>query len=302
LTSHESVAPGPGTPLAEVEIDEALVRGLLADQMPELAEQPITLLDMGWDNVSFRLGATRILRMPRREVAVPLLENEQRWLPLLAPRLPIAVPAPIAVGGPGRGYPWSWSLLPWIPGQSADLDAPAADQAELFAGFLKALHRPAPDDAPNNIYRGVPLVDRADATVERMDRLRKTTNQITPEVEEAWRVALATPLATESTWVHGDLHARNVLVDEGSLTGIIDWGDMTSGDGSTDLAAIWMLFNDHRARRRVLDAYDPPKTMILRARGWAVFFGVVLLDSGLVDHPGHAAMGEATLRRLTEDG
>lgn len=292
----------PGTPPAEVEIDEALLHDLLTDQMPELAELPITLLDMGWDNVSFRLGATRVVRMPRREVAVPLLESEQRWLPLLAPQLPIAVPAPIAVGEPGRGYPWRWSLLPWIPGQSADLDAPGADQADRFAGFLKALHQPAPEDAPNNIYRGVPLADRAQATIERMDRLRKATNRITPEIDAAWRAALATPFARESTWVHGDLHARNVLVDEGSLTGIIDWGDLTCGDGSTDLAAAWMLFEDRGARQRVLDAYDASTTMRLRARGWAVFFGLVLLDSGLVDHPRHAAMGEATLRRVTEDG
>jgi aminoglycoside phosphotransferase (APT) family kinase protein len=292
----------PGTPQAEVDIDEALLRHLLAEQMPEFAELPITLLDMGWDNVSFRLGTTRVVRMPRREVAVPLLESEQRWLPLLAPRLPIDVPAPIAVGEPGHGYPWPWSLLPWIPGQSADLDAPAPDQAERFADFLNALHRPAPEDAPHNSYRGVPLADRAAATIERMDRLRRKTNQITPEVDDAWRAALATPFPSKSTWLHGDLHARNVLVDEGSFTGIIDWGDMTSGDGSTDLAATWMLFDDARARRRVLDAYDASETMRLRALGWAVFFGVVLLDTGLVDHPRHAAMGEATLRRVTEDG
>jgi aminoglycoside phosphotransferase (APT) family kinase protein len=214
---------------------------------------------------------------------------------------------PFAVGEPGSGYPWHWSLLPWIPGQSADLDPPAADQAERFAGVLKALHQPAPEGAPHNIYRGVPLADRAQVTAERMDRLREITNQITPEVDEAWRAALAAPLAEQSTWVHGDLHARNVLVYEGSFTGIIDWGDLTSGDGSTDLAATWMLFDAPRARQRVLDAYDSSDTdaskmMRLRARGWAVFFGVVLLDTGLVDHPRHAAMGEATLRRVTEDG
>jgi aminoglycoside phosphotransferase (APT) family kinase protein len=295
-------SPTPGTPAAEVEIDEALLRGLLSDQMPEFADQPISILDKGWDNVSLRVGADWIARMPRRARAVPLIENEQRWLPILAPSLPLPVPTPVGIGRPGRGYPWPFSLVPFLPGRSADLDAPAADQAERFAGFLRALHRPAPSDAPHNIYRGVPIADRASSVEERLERLRRSTDRITPRIEAAWSAALEVEPATASTWLHGDLHARNVLVEEGSFTGIIDWGDMTSGDPATDLAAVWMLFENARGRRRVLDAYQASAALIARSKGWAVFFGVVLLDSGLVDDPQHAAMGKATLRHVSEDG
>lgn len=296
-----SKIPVHGTPESEAIIDESLLRRLLADQMPELAEQPIALLGEGWDNVSYRVGRERVVRMPRRQIAAALLENEQRWLPELSKTLPIAVPAPIAVGLPGQGYPWKWSLLPFIPGQSADLHPPATDQAERFAEFLNALHRRAPPDAPVNAYRGVPLADRADAVIERIVRLRAATSQITPAVERAWREGLAAPLAPETTWIHGDLHSRNVLVDKGRFTGIIDWSDLTTGDGATDLAATWMLFDDARARKRVLDLYGANETMRHCARGWAVFFGVLLLDTGLVDHPPHAAIGAKTLRRVTED-
>jgi aminoglycoside phosphotransferase (APT) family kinase protein len=296
-----------GTPPAEVEIDTALLRKLLQEQLPELAEQPLQLLDTGWDNVSFRLGSHRVVRMPRRASAVPLIENEQKWLPLLAPRLPIDVPAPLAVGRPGPGYPWPFSVLPWLPGRTADLDPPAADQAERFAEFLHALHQPAPADAPSNAYRGVPLAERAAATEERMVRLRGETNALTPEVEAAWRTGLDAAPAREARWLHGDLHARNVLVDEGNFSAVIDWGDITVGDGATDLAAVWMLFDDARARQRVREAYTeargakPLVATWQRALGWAVFFGVVLLDSGRIDDRRHAAMGEATLRRITED-
>jgi aminoglycoside phosphotransferase (APT) family kinase protein len=111
------------------------------------------------------------------------------------------------------------------------------------------------------------------------------------------------PIDRPSAWIHGDLHARNILVDDGNISGIIDWGDMTSGDIATDLAAIWMLFDDPAARRFALATYGGlSEAVIHRSIGWAILFGVVLLDTGLVDNPRHAAMGERTLRRVAVDG
>jgi aminoglycoside phosphotransferase (APT) family kinase protein len=112
-------------------------------------------------------------------------------------------------------------------------------------------------------------------------------------------LALEAPLDVGPTWLHGDLHPRNVLVEGGALSGIIDWGDITAGDAATDLAAIWMLFDDANARRAALNAYGwlSPATLA-RARGWAVHLGATLLDTGLVDNPRHARIGERTLLRL----
>jgi aminoglycoside phosphotransferase (APT) family kinase protein len=291
-----------GSPLAEVEIDVALVQSLLHDQHPDLAHLPLQLMDTGWDNVMFRLGEALLIRIPRRRLAATLIENEQDWLPIIAARLPIATPVPVRVGHPGRGYPWKWSILPWLQGATADQSAPNADQARRLAQFLRALHVQAPASAPRNEVRGVPLSRRANATEARMRRLASTTHGISSEIRQAWQLALAAPVASESTWLHGDLHPRNILVKDGVITGIVDWGDITAGDVATDLASIWMLFGDRRCRQRALQAYGAISPATLqRARGWAVLFGVVLLETGLVDHPQHMIIGRNTLSRIAED-
>ncbi len=289
------------TPKAEQHIDEALVRDLLREQQPALADAPITALDVGWDNALFRLGDEHVVRLPRRAVSVQLIDHETTWLPRLADRLPIAVPTPVYLGRPGCDYPWPWTVLPWLPGRSADLDPPDATQAERFADFLLALHQPAPDDAPRNPFRGVPLAERAERVEQRMDELRQTTDAITPNAVRAWRNALDADDATTSCWLHGDLHARNVLVQDGEITGVIDWGDITSGDAATDLAGVWSLFDNPAARRAALDRYQPTDDQLARAKGWAVSFGVMLLATGLTDHPQHAAMGAGMLQRVSED-
>lgn len=241
-----------GTPISDVQIDERIVRELLSAQHPDLADRPLAPLDTGWDNAMFRLGEDLVVRLPRRTEAVALIGNEQTWLPALRDRLPLPIPAPVRIGAAAEAYPWPWSILPWLPGRPADLEAPAADQARALAEFLGALHRLAPPDAPANEVRGVPLRARAGGVEERLDRLGRSTDWIPPAVLAAWRRALEAPEADESRWLHGDLHARNVLVDDGRITGVIDWGDVTSGDVATDLASVWMLFDDARARSECL--------------------------------------------------
>jgi aminoglycoside phosphotransferase (APT) family kinase protein len=292
--------PAPhGTPAADVVIDAALVAGLLADQHPDLAHLPLRAAESGWDNAMFRLGDTLAVRLPRRAAAAELIVNEQGWLPQLAPHLSLPIPAPVRAGVPGRGFPWNWSVVPWLHGAAADQHPPAEREAAVLGAFLQSLHRPAPAGAPANPVRGVPLHRRATAVEERMQRLAAATGAISPEVRRIWHDALAAPIDVAPTWLHGDLHPRNVLVDSGAICGIIDWGDLTGGDCATDLAAIWMLFETPQARRAARAAYGPISEAILRrARGWAVLFGVMLLDSGRVDNPRNAAIGERTLARL----
>jgi aminoglycoside phosphotransferase (APT) family kinase protein len=297
----------PATPAAEVEIDEELVRALLRDQHPPLDSLPLERIDSGWDNTMFRLGEELCVRLPRRQAAAELVVNEQRWLPVLASRLPVPVPAPRQVGRPGRGFPWRWSVVPWLEGVTADREPLDADQAGALGAFLAALHAPAPPEAPRNPFRGVPLEARAAAVAERTQRLRADTAVVPREIESIWERALAAPPSTQACWLHGDLHPRNVLVDGGRLCGIIDWGDLTAGDVATDLASVWMLFADSDARGAAIADYsarsaaseDVLVATLARAGGWAVFFGLVLLD--LVDDPRHAASGAATLARVSED-
>ena len=159
--------PASDMPLAEVSIDSDLVRGLLLDQHPELAGEGLAEVASGWDNVIYRLGEDWLVRLPRREVAAQLVLNEQRWLPELAPRLPLPIPVPARIGRPGRGYPWSWSVCPWFEGETAAEAALDLGRAALDLGaFVLALHSEAPAEAPRNEVRGVPLIQREPALLE----------------------------------------------------------------------------------------------------------------------------------------
>jgi len=167
--------------------------------------------------------------------------------------------------------------------------------------FLKALHTPAPDDAPPNPVRGVSLQSRAKGVEERLHRLASWSDIELAAVWPVWQAALAAPETQERVWLHGDLHARNVLVADGVISGVIDWGDVTAGDPATDLASIWMLLGERNARAEAIAAYDADDATWARAKGWAVLFGAILLDTGLTDTPRHAVMGMRTFERLAED-
>ncbi|MGI9600652.1 MAG: aminoglycoside phosphotransferase family protein [Acidimicrobiales bacterium] len=286
------------TPPAEVDIDEALVRSLLEEQHPDLADRPVRFFGEGWDNVMFRLGSDLSVRLPRRRIVADLIIHEQRWLPELADSLPLPVPAPVSVGRPSGSYPFPWSVLPWLPGEAADQAPPGTGQGVVLAEFLRALHQPAPADAPHNPGRGVPLADRATGVEERLDRLAPP---LPPSIVTVWGDAISAPAGTDRTWVHGDLHAANVLVDDGAFSGVIDWIDINAGDAATDLAAMWTLLGDPDERHAALRRYHPGPDLERRARGWAVFFGTVLLDTGLVDNPRYQRLGTAILERLHHD-
>ncbi|AKG19954.1 aminoglycoside phosphotransferase family protein [Calothrix sp. 336/3] len=291
-----------GTPAPDIEIDIALVTNLLQTQHPDLAHLPIYRVDTGWDNVIFRLGEDFAIRLPCREMAAKLIEHEQIWLPQIAPRLSIPVPNPYRIGKPNNNYPWSWSIVPWLVGTPSDRCQPHPEEAVKFATFLRHLHQAAPEAAPKNPFRGVPLQQREAMLSERMQRLITNTNFITLEIQDIWHQALDAPIDTESTWIHGDLHPANILVEKGAIAGIIDWGDITSGGIATDLATIWMVFAERDARDRIIAEYgNISEATLKRAKGWAIFFGVVLLDTGLIDNPRYAKVGEMTLNRLLVD-
>lgn len=287
-------------PAADIEIDEALVRLLLHEQHPDLADLPLQAIDSGWDNAMFRLGEALVVRLPRRVAVTHLIEREQKWLPQLAPLLPIPVPAPVRVGRPAENYPWPWSVVPWLSGRNADLCEPRADQAERLAAFLCALHCPAPANAPVNPYRGVPLQERAEQIVVRIRSLEQETTLLNDDVVRIYQAALEVPIDVAPTWLHGDLHAGNLLVDDdGAISGVIDWGDLTSGDRATDLATLWMNLNDRKARENAMRACNGvSEATWLRAKGWAIFFGVTLGTSGLSGDARHAVMARRTLERV----
>ncbi|WP_439115889.1 aminoglycoside phosphotransferase family protein [Ilumatobacter sp.] len=284
-------------PAAEWEIDETLVRELLAAQVPELADRPLAMLANGWDNVMYRLGADLTVRLPRRKLAVPLIEHEQRCLELLAPQLPIPVPVPVHHGVPSERFPMPWSICPWFPGVLA-ADALFADpirEARRLGAFLTALHVAAPDDAPRNEWRGQDarvLAPRVAGNLVHIDLDGSTTVELVTSRFAA--LVDVDPHAGPPVWLHGDLHAANMLVDDGAISAVIDFGDITSGDPAVDLAIGWMLFEAEALEefRRALPHADGATWS--RGAAWALHFALMYLANS-ADNPRLNAMGRRLL-------
>jgi aminoglycoside phosphotransferase (APT) family kinase protein len=263
---------------SDLDIGPELVARLVRSQHPEYASE-VTLVAHGWDSDIFRLGERFAARLPRRVESAALVVNEQRWLAELAPRLPVPVPRAVAHGTPGLGFPWPWSIMPWLDGHPADLfDATRRDAcAEDLASALLALHVPAPVDAPRNAYRGVPLLDH-DARVR--SQLR-SVGLGAARPESIWDDALAASSPEFTRWIHGDLHPANVLLtDDGRLAAILDFGDLCVGDPAVDLASSWLFFTGvgrARFRRTVDEASVDDVDLWRRARGWALAISLGLM-------------------------
>lgn len=285
-------------PAAEIRLDEGTVRRLLEIECPSLADDSISLVDEGWDNFTYHVGERHAVRLPRRELAVALLANEQRWLPLLAPRLPLETPVPIHVGKPSKLFPWPWSVVNWIPGNTAENHCFQPADVALLAKALLALHQPAPVEAPVNSFRGVSVRAKNDIFPERLFRVgRKHEIDLRP-ISTIWQEACNAPESEQRVWLHGDLHPRNVAIRDGSLVGLIDWGDLNGGDAAADLACVWTLIDGAALRREFIAIYGADEALVNRAKGWAVLIGLALIDSG---EPRHVPIGRATLHRVLAD-
>lgn len=278
-------------PEPEIDITVELAQTLIDEQFPGLSGQPLRLMARGWDNTNLRLGEDHVVRLPHREAAAELIVNEQRWLPILAPNIDLAIPTPTHAGRPSNVYPWHWSVTPWLPGTEAALAPPddPADAAETLGRFLCQTHVEAPDEAPENPVRGCPLASRAAAFAANTAAL----GDLEPRLVDIFRDACNAPAANTRVWLHGDLHTRNMIVDGGRLSAVIDWGDICAGDPATDLAAAFMLVPGHVDL--VQSHAGANDTDWLRARGWAAHLAAVYLANS-DDEPVMAAIG----RRLAE--
>ncbi len=264
----------------EVRFGQDLVRALLREQHPDLAGLELRDVAGGWDNQLWRLGAELAVRLPRTGRAPALLRTEQKWLPVLAGRLTLPAPTPVRTGEPSDLFEHTWTIVRWVEGEPAD-HAPVtrADAAQSLARFLRALHQQAPADAPANPTRGIPLAgmrDEADGCFEVIAGDRNAD-----AARAAWAKAVAAPAWHGApTWLHGDLHPANVVVRDGMLAGVIDFGEMCAGDPATDLSAAWLLLPAGTASR-FFGAYErADATTIARARGWAVLRALHLISIG----------------------
>ncbi|MFF5970045.1 aminoglycoside phosphotransferase family protein [Streptomyces sp. NPDC012769] len=267
---------------SEIEITADLIRELLREQHPDLAELNIREVAGGWDNQQWRLGDELAVRMPRTERAPQLQRKERRWLPVLAPRLPLPVPNPVRIGEPSARFPKPWTVMTWVPGEPLDHTSISRGDhaADTLAGFLEALHVEAPADAPISEDRG----DHPAKCTDGFDHFFHAVvpDDLADDVRAVWADAVAAPeWEGPPLWVHGDLHPANVVVSDGTLSGVIDFGDMFAGDPAWDLAAAWVIL-PAGAASRFFDVYaHADEGMIRRARGLATLKSLFLMLMGL---------------------
>jgi len=256
----------------ELDIEEELVRGLVDEQFPEWAALPLRRIEpSGTDNAIFRLGDALSMRLPRRRGPTEPGSTELDWLPRLAPALPVEIPVPVAQGRPGGAYPWFWEIHTWVEGETRaveEIDAIRA--ARDLAAVVAALQRIDPDGAPQG--RGIPLAEREPQMRSWFARFRGD-----PAAQTEWERAVAAPAWDgPPVWHHGDLDARNWVVRDGRISGVIDWASMGVGDPACDVMVAWKLHSP-AARDAFRAALPVDDATWERARGWALSQAVAIL-------------------------
>ena len=291
-------------PPATLDLSNTVVQRLVRDQRPDLGDCPLARVANGWDNATFRLGDGLAVRLPRRAEAVPLILHEQRYVPGIARRSPVAVPVPVHAGRPTSDFPWPWSIVRWVPGAAAADVGPAGrgQAAEGLADFLLSLHVPAESGVPVNPFRGVPLTDRDAVLMERLGDHERYPQAAA--LRAVWAQACAAKAWDgPAMMLHGDLHPGNILLaDDGSLAGVIDFGDVGAGDPAVDLAVGWLMF-DAGTRRRFMRAFGSAADgdTWIRARGWALILSTAMLSNS-DDNPPMFDVGKFGIRQILDDG
>jgi aminoglycoside phosphotransferase (APT) family kinase protein len=266
----------------EVETGVPLVRRLLAEQFPQWADLRIErVASAGTENAIYRLGDDMAVRLPNRPGATGQVDKEHRWLPFLAPRLPLAIPEPLAKGKPAKDYPCSWSVCRWLEGENATLGrlADPHQAATDLARFVIAMQQIDPAGGPppgeHNFYRGVPLALRDAYTRDAIASLDGLIDR--DAVIAAWQVALHAPVWAEPpVWIHGDLAPGNLLAVQGQLSAVIDFGGLAVGDPATELLPAWNLFQGE-SREAFRRASRMDDATWARGRGLALSVALVAL-------------------------
>lgn len=296
----------------DTEITEGLIRDLLRDQHADLADLPLREVEGGWGNQMWRLGDDLAVRIQRMDTDFDHQLKERRWLPLLAPRLPLPIPVPVRSGAPSERFPKMWTVMTWVPGVPLDQTSITRSEhaADTLAAFLRALHVAAPADAPADTIRGGHPSDLTNGFDDFFTSLDgDTIGSDAAAVRAVWEDAVAAPGWTGSpVWAHGDLHPANVVVADGTLAGVVDFGDLFAGDPAVDLAAAWLLLPMGAAARFFTVYAMADEATVRRARGMAVLKSMFLMlmgqngDRGLPGgKPAWGPAGRAALDRILAD-
>lgn len=280
--------------MIDPQITTDLVRDLIADQFPHWADLPVApVAASGWDNRTFHLGTQMSVRLPSAATYAAQVDKEQTWLPKLAPYLPLPIPKPLAKGRPSDAYPFDWSVMAWRPGVHPA--RPTERLASDLAAFLHALqHAPVtggPGPGQHNFHRGGDLRIYDQEVRHCLDQLGSAVDQKT--ILRLWAKACHSNWTQAPVWLHGDVAVGNLLVQDNSLSAVIDFGCCAMGDPACDLTIAW-TFLDQPTRAVFRDALNLDNDTWARARGWCLWKALLLMTTG-------DAAGKNTISALLTD-
>ena len=288
-----------------MELDTSVARRLVDSQFPQWSGLPITGVEHdGWDNRTFRLGSELSVRLPSGAWYAQQVAKEQRWLPVLAPQLPLPIPVPVAEGEPDAWFPYPWSVYRWLDGELATHaridDMPGF--AAALAGFLNALARAdasgGPEPGRHNFFRGGPLATYADETHEAIAKLGSEISR--DAVERVWQDAMSTAWERDPVWFHGDVAVGNLLVRDGRLAAVLDFGSSGVGDPACDTVIAWTFFSG-ASRARFRADYVADAGTWSRGRGWCLWKALISLVGHLEDDSPDAALARRDIEQLLAD-
>jgi aminoglycoside phosphotransferase (APT) family kinase protein len=286
-------------------IDAALARALVDSQFPQWAHLPISAVEFdGWDNRTFRLGSELTVRLPSGSWYAQQVEKEQRWLPVLAPQLPLPIPAPVGEGTPALGFPYPWSVYRWLDGELASR-SPIADPVDFamrLAGFLNVLRgvdaTGGPGPGQHNFFRGGPLATYEAEALAAIDTLGAEVSR--DRLMPVWEDAMATGWDREPVWFHGDVAAGNLLVRDGRLAAVLDFGSSGVGDPACDTVIAW-TFLSGPSRDRFRAELDVDAATWSRGRGWGLWKALITLVGQLERDEPQAADTRRDIDRIAAD-
>ncbi len=287
----------------EFEIDIELVQRLLSQQFPHLANLPLKqVASIGTDNALYRLGKDMVVRLPRIDWAVGDVDKEYAWLPKIAPFLSVSIPVPLVKGVPTEYYPWSWSIYHWIEGTNPIVGHPFDPHilAQDLANFILALHNIDLAGGPIS-DRGVPLEKKQHIGVlKALKELKKMIN--VEAASKIWEKAIQVPVWDKPpVWVHGDLSPGNLLLQNGRLSGVIDFGNLGIGDPACDLIIAWNLLPSHvrDSFRKMIEVDDATWE---RGRGWALSIALIQLPYYKDTNPTLANNAQHVITEILKEG
>ena len=292
--------------VSKADITPELVSRLVATQFPRWAELAVRPVDVdGWDNSTFRLGDGMSVRLPSSQAYAEQVAKEHRWLPFLAPQLPLPIPEPLAMGAPGCGFPRPWSVYRWIDGQTAAAGTVASlpEFAADLAGFLAALYEVDPSGGPmpgtHNFFRGGPPAHYDAETRAALTALRGHID--TGLATEVWEAGLAARWDGPAVWFHGDAQPGNLLLDSaGGLSAVIDFGTCGIGDPACDTTIAW-TFLSGESQRVFKQRLPVDEATWTRGRGWAIWKAMIVLVGALDTDPDDAEFTKSVIGKIIAD-